>query len=219
MLYCNGTVARGWVACDRAARFCSLWMWQDKSACILRSTKCHLSLQLHPFLLFVFLLCSCNEKEKKKWMHEERKWCHQSNPFACKGKDSTYYQLAKGHENILKGNWAPFVEILWYIPLTCSVLLRNNACRQGHNTRTFSLYSVPKNAVIVVYSIILKLALFMCCFWRSMYTKGSDFPQQAFLCFHPWHPLQVSGRSLCLFQNLLRVHLRLISESRLVEYD
>lgn len=45
--------------------FCSLWMWQDKSACILRSTKCHLGLQLHPFLLFVFLLCSFNWKEKK----------------------------------------------------------------------------------------------------------------------------------------------------------
>lgn len=36
--------------------------------CILRSNKCHLSLQLHPFLLFVFLLCSCNEKEKNECM-------------------------------------------------------------------------------------------------------------------------------------------------------
>lgn len=206
ILYCSGTVACGWVPCNRAARFCSFWLWQDKSACIPRSTKCHLSLQLHPFLLFVFQLCSCNEKGKK-WMHEKRKWCHQSNPFACKGKDSTYNQLAEGHENILKGNWAHFVEILWYIPLTCSVLLRNNAYRQRHNTRPFSLYSVPKNAVIIVYSIILKLVLFMCCFWSSMYTKGSNFPRQGFLCFHPWCSLQASGRRLYLFQTLLRVHL------------
>lgn len=155
----------------------------------------------------LFFYCVAVMKKKKTWMPEKRKWCHQSNPFACKGKDSTCNQLAKGHENILKGNWAPFVGMLWYILLTCSVLLRNNACRQRHNTRPFPLYSVPKNAVTIVYSIILKLVLFIYCFWRSMYTKGSDFPQQAFLCFHSWCSLQVSGGSLCLFQTLRRVHL------------
>lgn len=209
-MYCSGTLACGWVACDRAARFCSLWMWQDKSACILRSTKCHLSLQLHPFLLFVFLLCGCNEKEKTECM-EKGKWCHQSNPFACKGKESTYNQLAKGHENILKGNWAPFVEILWYIPLTCSVLLSNNAYRQRHNTRPFSLYSVIKNMVIIAYSIILKLVLFMYCFWWSTASavctqRVQTFLGKLFLCFRPWS-LQVSRRSQCLFQTLFRVHL------------
>lgn len=132
MLYCSGAVACGQVPCKRAESFVPCEC--DKSACVLRSTKCHLSLQLHPFLLFVFLLCSFNWKEKKTWMHEKRKWCHQSNHFASKGKDSTYNQLAKGHENILEGNWAPFVEILWYIPLTCSVLLRNNAYGQRYIT-------------------------------------------------------------------------------------
>lgn len=130
----------------------------------------------------LFFDCVAVMKKKKKWMHEKGKWCHQSNPFACKGKGSTYNQLAKGHENILKGNWAHFIEILSYIPLTCSVLLRNSAYRQRHNTRPFCLYSVPKNVVIIVYSIILKL-LFMCCFWRSMYTKGSNFPRQGVCAF------------------------------------
>lgn len=129
MLYFSGAVACGWIPCKRAERFCSLWMWQDKFTCILRSTKCHLSLQLHPFCC-LFFYCVALIKKKKKWMHEKRKWCHQSNRFASKGKDSTYNP--KGHKNILKGNWAPFVEILWYIPLTCPVLLRNNAYRQRH---------------------------------------------------------------------------------------
>lgn len=67
-------------------------------------------------------------------MHKKRKWCHQSNHFASKGKDSTNNQLAKGHENILKGNWAPLFEVLWYMPSTCSVLLRNSFYRQRHIT-------------------------------------------------------------------------------------
>lgn len=64
MLYCSGAVACGQVPCKRAESFVPCEC--DKSACVLRSTKCHLSLQLHPFLLFVFLLCSFNWKEKKK---------------------------------------------------------------------------------------------------------------------------------------------------------
>lgn len=30
---------------------------------------------------------------------------------------TTYNHLAKGHENILKGSWAPFVEILLIYPI------------------------------------------------------------------------------------------------------
>lgn len=37
----------------------------DKSACILRSTKCHLSLQLHPFCCLFFYCVALIEKKKK----------------------------------------------------------------------------------------------------------------------------------------------------------
>lgn len=66
MLYFSGAVACGWIPCKRAERFCSLWMWQDKFACILRSTKCHLSLQLHPFCCLFFYCVALIEKKKKK---------------------------------------------------------------------------------------------------------------------------------------------------------
>lgn len=45
------------------------------------------------------------------------------------------------------------------------------------------LCSVPKAAVITVYGVILKLVLFMYCFWKSMDTTGSNFPRSGFLMF------------------------------------
>lgn len=67
---------------------------------------------------------------------------------------------------------------------------------------TFGLCSVPKAAVITMYSIILKLVLFMYCFWKSMYMTCSNFSQPVFLCSHPWCSLQVSVRNVCLSQIL-----------------